>query len=117
MSNQTAGPVLTVDVERCTGDVFVVHCHGKLVAGSTEPLYKTVVELIPGAKRIVLDLADLKHTDSSGIGTLVRLYMKTKPAGCTLQLMHLSQQIRSLLGLTDLLSIFAVVGEHGVKLM
>jgi hypothetical protein len=31
--------------------------------------------------------------------------------------MHLSQQIRHLLGLTNMLSVFTVIGENGIKFM
>ncbi|HWB32425.1 MAG TPA: STAS domain-containing protein [Acidobacteriaceae bacterium] len=117
MAEAVAGPVLTLDVKRCAGDVFVIACHGRLVAGTTQVLSSAVTELLPGAKRIVLDLSDLKHTDSMGLGTMVRLYVTAKGAGCSLELMHLSQQIRNLLGLTNLFSVFAVVGENGVKFL
>jgi anti-sigma B factor antagonist len=107
-------PVLTIDVEM-VGSVPVVHCHGRLVAGATAVLYDGVRELIPHSKRIILDLTDLKHTDSMGIGTLVRLYVSAKAAGCSLELINLSKQMRNLLGLTNLFSILTVVGETGIK--
>lgn len=87
MPHTATGPVLTIDVERI-GEVVVVHCHGRLVAGATDVLYLGVKELIPGTKRIILDLTDLKHTDSMGIGTLVRLYVSAKAAGCSLELIN-----------------------------
>ena len=111
-----SGPVMTIDVERF-GDVPVVHCHGRLVAGATDVLSNGVRELIPGSKRIVLDLTDLKHTDSMGIGTLVRLYVSAKGAGCSLELVNLSGQIRNLLGITNVLSLFTVIGENGVRFL
>jgi anti-anti-sigma factor len=109
-------PVLTVDTERFATAV-VVHCHGRLVYGATGVLSSAVAELIPTTKRIVLDLSDLKHTDSMGIGTLVRLYVSAKSAGCSLELIHLSQQIRNLLGMTNLMEIFTIIGERNIKLM
>lgn len=117
MPDTAAAPALTVDVERCTGNVFVVHCHGRLVAGVTDVLSSKVVPLIPQTKRIVLDLSDLKHTDSMGLGALVRLYVSAKSAGCSLELMHLGKQIQHLLGLTHMLSVFTVIGENGIKFM
>jgi anti-anti-sigma factor len=113
-----ASPVLTTEIKHYPHDVVVVVSHGRLVSGGADDiLYNTVLELIPTSKRIVLDLSDLKHTDSMGLGTLVRLYVHAKSAGCTLELMHLSKQIRHLLGLTNLFDVFAVVGENGVKFM
>ena len=117
MPETAAVPVLTIDLERCAGNVCVLKCHGRLVAGVTSILYARVTELIPNSKRIVLDLSDLKHTDSMGLGTLVRLMVSAKSAGCSVELMHLSQQIRNLLGLTNLFSIFTIIGENGIKFM
>jgi anti-sigma B factor antagonist len=62
MSDQADGSLLTLDIERA-GDGAVVRCHGKLVAGVTDVLYAEVRQLIPGTKRIVLDLTDLTHMD------------------------------------------------------
>jgi anti-sigma B factor antagonist len=117
MSDPAVAPVLSLDVERCASNVFVVRCHGRLVAGVSDLLYSRVSELIPTTHRIVLDLSDLKHTDSMGLGTLVRLLVSAKSAGCSLELINLSQQIRHLLGLTNLFSVFTVIGENGIKFM
>jgi anti-sigma B factor antagonist len=110
-------PVLTIEVERCPDSVAIVRCHGKLVAGAIEVLSNGVRPLIPDCRRIVLDLSDLQHTDSMGLGALVRLYVAAKSAGCSLELTHLSQQIRNLLGLTHLLDVFTIIGENRVKMM
>ena len=113
----SAAPVLTIELQRCQGDCFVLYCKGRLVAGQTQILTDAVKPLIPQAKRIVLDLSGLQHTDSMGLGTMVRLYASARAGGCSLELMHLSQQLRNLLGLTNLFSIFTVVGENGIKLL
>jgi anti-sigma B factor antagonist len=117
MPDSAAPPTLTIDIERCTGNTVIVHCHGRLVAGVTNILYSGVSNLIPDTKRIILDLSDLKHTDSMGLGTLVRLYVSAKSAGCSLELIHLSKQIQHLLGITNMLSVFTVIGENGIKFM
>ena len=85
--------LLTLEVETA-GDVAVVKCHGKLVAGVTDVLYNQVSHLFPTAKRIVLDLSDLTYMDSMGLGTLVRLYASTKSRGIKLELVHLGKRVR-----------------------
>jgi len=117
MPTTAAAPVLTLEVQHCAQQIVVVRCHGRLVAGSTEVLSRAVHELIPTSKRIILNLSDLQHTDSLGLGTLVRLYVSAKSAGSSLELMHVSRQIQHLLGLTNLFSIFTVIGENGIRLM
>lgn len=113
--SETAGaaPVLWTELERPAEGVVVVRCHGRLVYGAEEALYKQVRALMPMSKRIVLDLADLQHTDSMGLGTLARLYVSSRSAGCSLELTHLSKQIRHLLGVTGMLQVFTVIGESG----
>jgi anti-anti-sigma factor len=106
---------LTLDISR-TDSAAVVQCSGKLVSGVTNFLYDEVRQLIPETRHIVLDLTDLTHMDSMGIGTLVRLYVSAKSAGCELELINLGKRIRELLGVTHLLSVFAICGEQGIKM-
>jgi len=72
MDERARGTHLDLDVHR-TGNTAVVRCSGKLVAGVNDLLSHEVRQLIPVSKRIVLDLTDLTHMDSSGIGTVVRV--------------------------------------------
>ena len=115
MPDQAVASRLTVAVDR-TGDAAEVRCGGRLVAGVNDRLYLEVRQLIPSSKRILLDLTDLTQMDSTGLGTLVRLYVSARSVGCDLELMHLGKQVRHLLGLTNLLSVFTIVGEHNIKM-
>ncbi len=112
MSNEAAANLLTLDVER-EGETAIVICHGRLVAGVSGALYAKVCQLLPDSKRIVLDLRDVAYMDSTGLGTLVRIYVSTKTAGCKLELIHLGKRVRELLSMTNLLSVFTVIGEQG----
>lgn len=98
------------------GSEAVVRLSGKLVAGTTDVLYQEVRRLIPDSKKIVLDLSDLAYMDSIGLGTVIRLYVSAKSAGCDLQLINLSKRIRELLGVTNLLSVFTICGEHTIRM-
>src|ERR1700690_1209622 len=69
--------VLIFAIER-DGDTAVVKCHGRLVAGTTEELYQEVKQLLPQTKVAVIDLAELTYVDSTGLGTLVRLYASSR---------------------------------------
>ncbi len=113
----TASPTLATETKCYKGQVAMVICRGRLVAGSEDALYETVRALMPAQKRIILNLAELQYTDSRGLGALVRLYVAGKSEGCSVELMHLSRQIRHLLGLTNLFDVFTVIGGNGVNLM
>jgi anti-sigma B factor antagonist len=112
--SEASASILQLEVEY-HGDTAVIKCTGRLVAGVGDTLYVRVKELLPHHKRIVLDLKELTRMDSMGLGTLARVYVSSKSAGVTIELMHLSKQVRELLGLTNMLSVFALIGERGVK--
>ncbi len=99
-----------------TSDGFVIHCTGRLTSDYTEDLRREVLRLLPDARRIVLDLTDLRHMDSSGLGTVVRLYVSARSHNCELQLINLNQRIRELLGMTNLLSVFSACGQYLTKI-
>jgi anti-sigma B factor antagonist len=107
---------LTFEIERA-GDTAIVRCHGKLVAGVNELLYAKVRPMIPDTKRIVLDLTDVTHMDSMGLGSVVRLYVSAKSAGCVLELVNFGEKIRKLLSTTHLLSVLASIGQQGIAMI
>jgi anti-sigma B factor antagonist len=101
MAEKVAGTRLEFAVER-RDETVVVRCSGRLVA-------------IPGSKQIVLNMTELTHMDSTGIGTLVRLYVSAKSAGSVLQLKNPGKSIRQLLGITHLIDVLAIVGENNIR--
>jgi anti-sigma B factor antagonist len=107
--------VLTFEIER-DGETAVVKCHGRLVAGATEELYQEVKQLLPQTKVVVVDLAELGYVDSTGLGTLVRLHTSARRQGCELRLLHLGKQLRNVLKLTNLLSVFSQAEDHGITI-
>jgi len=115
MTDQPVQPRLTLDIER-TDNVTIVRCHGQIVSEVSHILHSKVRPMIPDSKRIVLDLSDVTRMDSMGLGTLVGLYTSARAAGCDLQLLNIGKRIRELLGLTDLLSVFTIIGEHDIRL-
>lgn len=110
-----AAATLTLKVQR-KGATALVHCHGRLVAGVGNQLYDCVQELLPEAKCITLDLTELAFVDSMGLGTLVRVYVSAKSAGSRIELVNLGKQIRELLGITNLLSVFSDMCEQGITM-
>ena len=54
----------------------------------------------------MLDLTDVNHMDSSGLGTVVGLYVSAKRQRCTLKLINLSQRLQDLFRITKLAAVF-----------
>jgi anti-sigma B factor antagonist len=106
--------VLSFEIKR-DGDAILVTCHGRLVAGTSEELYQEVKRLLPEAKVVVIDLAELTYVDSMGLGALVRLYTSARHAGCEFKLLHLGKQLRNLLKMTNLLSVLCQAEDHGIN--
>ncbi|MFY9530649.1 MAG: STAS domain-containing protein [Candidatus Acidiferrales bacterium] len=97
-------------------DATVVQCTGRLTAEHTSMLKTEVKAMIPQTKRIVLDLTDLNHMDSAGLGTIVGLYVSAKRVGCDFRLINLNKRVRELLGITNLLSVFEACGQYRIKM-
>ena len=94
----------------------VVQCSGRLTAGQTANLKEQVKDLMQHAKLIVLDLTDLQHIDSAGLGTLVALYVSARRANCDLRLINFNKRVRELLGMTNLLSVFEACGQYFIRM-
>ena len=97
-------------------DATVVRCTGRLTTETSAQLKTEVKPLLLVKRRVILDLTELAHMDSSGLGALVGLYISAKGASCTLQLVNLSPRIRELLGMANLLSVFENCGRYGTRL-
>jgi len=106
-------PELTLNIEKSPAQT-TVHCTGRVTARSSELLLNTVRPLIPETKRVVLDLSHLEYLDSSGLGTIVRLWMTGKKANCELKVVNLSPRIKDLFTLTNISSIFEGVEHSGM---
>jgi anti-sigma B factor antagonist len=94
-------------------EVLVAECHGKLTFENTQALKNAVRDRIPGHKRLVIDLKEVPQVDSSGLGTVVGLYVSGRTRGCHVEIVNASKQIRDLFSMTNLLSLFEPAGRHG----
>ena len=92
-----------------SGDTTVVKCHGKINNETAGELKQLVKPMIPKCRRIVLDLTDVEHVDSSGLGTLVGLKVSAGSAAyCRLEFINFSPHVKELLQITKLNQMFGV---------
>jgi anti-sigma B factor antagonist len=96
-------------------DATVVECSGFLTAAFAPELKAHVRGMLPSAKPIVLDLRQVVFMDSSGLGTVVALYVSAKAARSDLRVINLTKQIRDLFQVTRVLSLFDCGGEFMMK--
>src|SRR5689334_10253412 len=92
---------------RGVGDVTIVRCSGRIVAGETaESLRQHIAALLLDRRDIVLHLGDVDFIDSSGLGTLVRLLTTTRRARGDLKLCHVPENLDKVLKLTKIITLF-----------
>jgi anti-sigma B factor antagonist len=96
-------------------EIFV-QCTGNLTSSNAALLRSHVKELLLKTKHVVLDLTDLSRMDSSGLGTIVAVYISARNSGATLEIINLNARIRELFGMTNLLSVFETCGRYGTRL-
>lgn len=90
------------------GRVTILTVGGDLVIGEAETAFKrTVTRLIEqGHVHLLVDLAKVDFLDSSGLGALVRALTNTQKEGGTTKLLSVGPQVRKLLAMTNLDSVF-----------
>ena len=65
-----------------------------------------VRSLLPETSRIVIDLTNVSYMDSSGLGTIVGIYLSARRQQKELKLIHLNQRLKELFRITNLAKIF-----------
>lgn len=92
------------------GSVTVVTVTGDLVIGDAESTFKkTVTRLLEeGHTRLLVDLSGVGFLDSSGLGALVRALTQSQKEGGQTKLLGAGPQIRKLLQMTKLDSVFEI---------
>lgn len=98
-------PELSLETVRSPEEI-VVRCTGRITSATTAKLQTTVRPLIPQTQRLVLDLTDVTYLDSSGLGTLVGIYVSCRRQECELKLVNLNARLKQLFRLTHLAKIF-----------
>jgi anti-anti-sigma factor len=88
--------------------VTTIKCHGELVSNTAGGIKELVRPLIPFGGRIIIDLGDVKHLDSAGLGALVGLKASAIKQGlCILELANMTPGVLELLRITHLTQMFS----------
>ena len=95
-------------VERSVGDVTVLDLKGRLILGDgDEELRDTVNQLVElGKRKILLNLDEVTHIDSAGLGMMVSKYITLHKRNGHLKLCHLHMRSFRVLNVTKLLTVF-----------
>lgn len=103
MSNLT---ILT----RRVGDVVIVDLNGEVTLGTTNrQLHTSVHQLVKeGNLQIILNLANVKRIDSSGLGEIVAGFSTLRAAGGSLKLINIPERVNDLMTITKLYTVFDI---------
>src|ERR1019366_4420327 len=110
---------MTIQVStRLVDGVAIVDISGQLRLGEATGKLREVVQqlLRDGYNKILLNLAGVVHIDSSGIGELMMNYTTLRNQGGELKLMNLNKNVRNLLQITRLFTVFDVHDDQTTAL-
>ncbi len=96
------------------GEVIVIDTSGRLMLGeATSALRTKIRELVDGgSKWIVLNLGEVTHMDSSGLGELIAAHTTITTAGGEIKLLNLGKRVHDLLKLTKLYTVFETFDDE-----
>jgi len=104
---------LKLQLER-KADETIVHCNGQITAENSDMFQSKIRDLIPESRgeiaaiayRIVLDLSDVTHIDSAGMGTLLGIWTAAQIKGCNLEIANLNPRVEKLVQMAKLNTVF-----------
>ncbi len=90
---------------RKVGDISVLDLKGRATLGKdTDKLNDALRDLVAGgARKVLVNLAELTQMDSSGIATVVRTFVSLGVAGGMMKLLAPTGRVRDVLEVTHLL--------------
>jgi anti-sigma B factor antagonist len=100
--------------ERRVEDVTILDLKGReRICGGTVALHESIRCLADEGKiQILLDLAWIKHIDSTGLGELISSHVTLDDKGGALKLMHMSESVHERMTITKLLTVFDVYDDE-----
>ncbi len=103
---------------RETPQAVILDLSGRITLGEpAAELRDTIREFVgQDQKKILLNLADVNHIDSSGLGQLVGSYATVTNAGGQLKLLNLQKRVQDLMQVTKLLTVFDTYSSESTAL-
>ncbi|MEZ4937035.1 MAG: STAS domain-containing protein [Crocinitomicaceae bacterium] len=100
-----------------SGDLILFKVAGKILSHQeVEEMDEMIYEAIDDfdeKPKIILDLRDLQHTNSTGLNHFIRYFTKCRNKGGELVMMNLTPPVLKLLEITKLIDVFTVAQNIG----
>jgi anti-sigma B factor antagonist len=94
--------------------IMIIDLSGRLTMGEACKAIRDEVhdDLNQGARKILLNLAEVSYIDSAGLGELTGAFMSVKNRGGELKLMSLTKRVHDLMQITKLYTVFDVYDDE-----
>jgi anti-sigma B factor antagonist len=91
---------------------------GRLMIGEPVLLLRNTIRrfLEDGAQKYILNLGEVSHIDSGGLGELVATYTSVRNKGGDVKLLNLDKKAKDLLQMTKLLTVFDTYNDEAKAL-
>jgi anti-sigma B factor antagonist len=98
--------------------VVILDLQGQIRIGETNiNLHNAVRELVDaGEKKVLLNLANVTHIDSSGLGELVAGHATLEKNGGEMKLLNLNDRVTELMMITKLLTVFDIFENEEIAI-
>jgi len=90
-------------------DAVVVSAEGEITIRESPELHKSLVEVCQhNPRKLIVDLSQVQHIDSSGVGTLVEVFRRVKHGNGKMCLVGMTDMVRGVFEITRLDQFFSV---------
>jgi anti-sigma B factor antagonist len=99
---------------RQIGEITILDISGAIALGEGNLMLREIMVdlLAKGNKHILLNLTEVVHVDSAGIGELVRSHTSVRKQGGHIKLVNPNKKVRDLLRMTMLSAVFDVQDDE-----
>ncbi len=103
---------------RQVDEVTIIDLSGQIKLGEGSSVLRDTVKdlLSKGARKILLNLAEINYIDSAGIGELVSAHTSVCNQGGEMKLLQLTKRVHDLLQIMKLYSVFQVADDEASAL-
>jgi anti-sigma B factor antagonist len=99
---------------RKAGEVVILDMSGRLMIGEPVLLLRNTIRRFveDGTRKFILNLGEVSHIDSGGLGELVATWTSIRNKGGDVKLLNLDKKAKDLLQMTKLLTVFDTYNDE-----
>jgi len=89
--------------------VIIFKLEGRIIAPEIEEITNTVQNVLSEIKdtpKLVFDFKDVTSMDSSGLGSLMKIYSDIHPLGGTIAVINVNKHVKNLIVMARLITVF-----------